>query len=295
LSCGNGHDLRRAGGRLIPACSVFASESDLSSDDEDVYGASSVGPAFYPDIRRGRPIYLSGVWCREFGELERAGYDVGVLLQPESHLEGRVADHRVWAADNGCFAKGSSFDANAWFSWVSELPRITAAHFGCSGSDYESRLMNVGVGELEPYGCLFVVAPDVVGDAERTWERSAPWFERIRSLGFPVALVAQDGAEAHAPMWDEVDAWDCLFIGGSTDWKLSSAARDCVREAHLSAKWCHMGRVNSLRRLRIAAAWNVDSVDGTFLRCAPRANVPRMKRWLDCIEADAAVPRLFAP
>jgi hypothetical protein len=38
-----------------------------------------------------------------------------------------------------------------------------------------------------------------------------------------------------------------------------------VRDARRRGKWVHMGRVNGLRRLRIALDFGVDSVDGTFL------------------------------
>ncbi|MDG4834120.1 hypothetical protein O7627_33185 [Solwaraspora sp. WMMD1047] len=42
-----------------------------------------------------------------------------------------------------------------------------------------------------------------------------------------------------------------------------------------------MGRVNSLRRLRHAAAIGCHSADGTCLIYAPRQNLPRLLSWLD--------------
>jgi hypothetical protein len=237
------------------------------------------GPVFYPDVRRGRPVFLSGVECAGTRALEAAGYDVGLLLQPGSGLRARASRYRLWAADNGCFRQGDAFDAHAWFRWVLTLPP-PGARWGNHGMDFESRTTVPGRGDPEWRGCLFVVAPDVVADAARTWERSAPWFALVREAGYPVALVAQDGAEAFAPMWDECDSWDALFVGGSTGWKLSEDARSCVREAQLLAKWVHMGRVNSRRRLRLAAAWDLDSVDGTCLAYAPQANSARLGDWL---------------
>ncbi len=238
---------------------------------------------------------LSGVECAATAELEAGGYDVGPLIQPDSHLEAKALGYRLWAADNGCFAKGASFDTDSWFSWVASLPSVTAARFGCAGAAYESRLMSPGTECPGASGCLFVVAPDVLGDAEATWRRSEPWFDLVRSLGFPVALVAQDGAESHAAMWDEAERWDCLFLGGSTTGKLSEDARSCVHEAQVSAKWTHTGRVNSLRRLRTAAAWDLDSVDGTYLRFGPSANGCRLRGWLEHVEHEAGLPRLFEP
>ena len=49
-----------------------------------------------------------------------------------------------------------------------------------------------------------------------------------------------------------------LFIGGTTEWKMSDEARRLM-----DGRWTHMGRVNSFRRLQLAKSWGVDSVDGT--------------------------------
>lgn len=44
--------------------------------------------------------------------------------------------------------------------------------------------------------------------------------------------------------------------------------------------------MNSGRRLRRAAVMGCDSADGTFLRWAPRENVPRMRAWLASLDAN---------
>jgi len=213
---------------------------------------------------------------------------VGIMLQPKSHLEDATSTYRLWAADNGCFAQGADFDTDAWWEWVRSLPD-SPTRFGCRGSAYESRLMVRGTDTPVPFGCLFVVAPDVVGDANATWERSAPWLAKVRRAGYPVALVAQDGAEDHAAMWDEIDAWDTVFIGGTDEWKLSTWAHEVAHAAQRSAKWVHVGRVNSWRRLARVAAWDTDSVDGTYLRFGPTVNGRTLLRWLDRL----ATPSLF--
>jgi hypothetical protein len=94
-------------------------------------------------------------------------------------------------------------------------------------------------------------------------ELSVPMLRRIRAAGYRPALVAQDGLEALPVPWE---AFDVLFIGGSTAWKLSEACFSLIAEAKRRGKWVHMGRVNSLRRLRIAKSVGCDSVDGTYLR-----------------------------
>lgn len=154
----------------------------------------------------------------------------------------------VWAADNGCFGKGYPGD-DAWLAWLAGM---------------------------DPANCLFATAPDVVGDAKATLARSTPFLPRIRALGYPAALVAQDGLEDLTIPWDE---FDVLFVGGSTEWKLGRHARAIVREAKRRGKHVHMGRVNSARRYRYAEAIGCDSADGTFLTFGPDANLPRLLAW----------------
>jgi hypothetical protein len=61
---------------------------------------------------------------------------------------------------------------------------------------------------------LFATAPDVVTNHFAAEDRSRPWLQRIRDLGYPVAFVAQNYMEMSTwDLWDEID---CLFIGGDT-------------------------------------------------------------------------------
>jgi hypothetical protein len=108
---------------------------------------------------------------------------------------------------------------------------------------------------------LFVNVPDVVADADRTLRQWHRWQSAVRRRGFPVGYVAQNGCERGVmPPWHEFDA---LFIGGDTAFKLGPDARQLVATAKAHGKHVHMGRVNTLRRLRYAQSIGVDSVDGT--------------------------------
>jgi hypothetical protein len=132
---------------------------------------------------------------------------------------------------------------------------------------------------------IFATAPDVFGSHEKTIERSIPMLRQLRSLGFKAAFVAQDGWAEDITPWDE---FDCLFIGGSTEFKFRGG-RAAVAAAKKRGKWCHMGRVNSLQRFRAALAIGCelaigcDSADGTFLKFGPDVNWPRLKYWFDHI------------
>lgn len=177
-------------------------------------------------------LYLSGV----------VRPDMPAMLQPGMGNLPPVG--QPWAADNGRYSRPDTYSDAAYLAWLAKRPYRDA--------------------------CLFATAPDVVGEAAATLALSAPMFARIRALGYPVALVAQDGLEDEAVPWDDFDA---LFIGGTTTWKLSEAAHELAAEAKRRGKWLHMGRVNSRRRVRLAAAMGCDSVDGTFLRFRERAGV----------------------
>lgn len=176
----------------------------------------------------------------------------GQLVQICTPREGRSpAGAASWVADNGCFGKGYPGDAG-YLAWLDKL------------SEHADR-------------CLFATAPDVVGDAAATLERSAPFYAEIRARGYRAALVAQDGLTVETTPWDEIDA---LFIGGSTDWKLGEEAAELVAAAKARGIWVHMGRVNSRRRMVYADSIGCDSTDGTFLCFGPDKNLPKLLGWL---------------
>jgi hypothetical protein len=134
---------------------------------------------------------------------------------------------------------------------------------------------------LDRTGHLFAVAPDVLGDAEACWRRSASLLPRIRGLGYRVAFVAQDGFDPGAVDWG---AFDALFIGGAPlsgprtmptnerqrrvalEWKRSErGGYAAIAEGKRRGKWVHVGRVNGGPFLRNLAAAGADSADGTNL------------------------------
>lgn len=158
-----------------------------------------------------------------------------------------------WAYDNGAFT--GKFDHTRWLR---------------------------GLETRESYrnDCLFVVAPDVIGDAAATWERSKPYLSLIREMGYRAALVAQDGL-VH-PVWDDFDA---LFVGGTNQFKLSESAYSLVAAAKARGKWAHMGRVNGWDRIKAAAVSGYDSADGTKIAFGTDENLPRVLRWLDRLSA----------
>jgi hypothetical protein len=197
-------------------------------------------------------IYLSGCVRPELiGRRE----DAGLMLQP--NMGNRPDLSATWfAIDNGCFAKGGSFDLLGYVEYLKSL------------RPYRER-------------CLFATGPDVMGSAALTLGRSLDVLPIIRHLGFPAAFVAQYGIEEITVPWD---TFDCLFVGGG-QFKLEETAFELAAEAKRRGKWVHMGQVNSLARLRTAQVGGYDSADGTFVRFGPDRRLPEMISWLDALQA----------
>jgi len=107
--------------------------------------------------------------------------------------------------------------------------------------------------------CRGVVAPDVVADAKGTLNQFPEWADDLHSMGFPVALAAQDGLEHLSVPWFD---FEVLFVGGSTAWKMSDQAAGLMYEARQRGKSIHVGRVSSWKRVD-AFKVNPDSIDGT--------------------------------
>jgi hypothetical protein len=195
-------------------------------------------------------------------ELMRSG-ELGAIVTPGRAY--RVEGAQWFIADNGCFAESSPRQRQGHgspYGWPGEagylawLRRVRAAMTG---------------------QCAFASAPDVLGDPVATLARAGPLLQPIRDLGFPVALVAQDGLENLTVPWG---SFDVLFLGGSTGWKDGAGAAQLAAEAVRRAVPVHMGRVNTRTRLRYASAAGCSSVDGTMLAFGPDVNLPILRRWL---------------
>lgn len=155
---------------------------------------------------------------------------LGVLCSPRCVYGDDIQEWR-WAADNDAFSKWNEGKYRAM------LDRIKGR-----------------------VGCLFVTAPDVVGDAKQTVRNFYEWAADLNRTEQPIALVGQDGLDTKDVPWEAIDAF---FVGGTTEWKLSIPAYRLMREAKDRGKWVHMGRVNSVERVKYARWVGCDSVDGT--------------------------------
>lgn len=171
----------------------------------------------------------------------------------------------TWAADNGCFGDFSEDKFRAMLDAAATAP-------------------------VAP---VFVTVPDVVGNHAATCERWHEWTHEFRARGLKRAFVLQNGIEDLAPQeaipWSLVDA---LFIGGNDEFKLGPWAREAMKVARRPRAWggkriwLHMGRVNSVRRMRLAQAFGCDSCDGSGMARFPIV-LERMCRALAADEQPA--------
>lgn len=193
---------------------------------------------------------------RRFWDNPRFGH----LVTPRGGHAMRTINEsgKPWGADNDAFG-----------GWTIEKERMFSRMLG--------RICCEGVRET----CRFIACPDVVGDAKTTLERFARWASIVRASRWPVALVAQDGLEDLPVPWDELD---CLFIGGTDEFKPSLAAESLVIEAKRRGKWVHVGRINSLRRFRHFVELGADSSDGSSFSKWPDKYFPAAMRWLVRLE-----------
>lgn len=192
---------------------------------------------------------------------------VGHLITPENgnRIDVAMASGRPVAFDNGCGPRrdGTPGQLNeaAYLAMCQEIARLRPI-------------------SLSPV--LWVALPDAVGDPHETCRLFRHWWPILYKLGLPAAWVAQDGCER-----DGLAMWGgprCVFIGGSTAWKESEAARWVCRTAKDMGKLVHIGRVNSAQRLRlfddIGHDWRgmphaIDSIDGTQFSMFPDTYIPR--------------------
>lgn len=185
---------------------------------------------------------------------------VGHLVMPRQWNDPDVLDLRPgqWAMDNGCFV---GLDPGAFMRML-----------------YAFR---------HKQGCLFVTAPDAVGDAAETRYLWKFWAPVIRACGRTPAFVAQDGLELFQVPWTEPIA---LFIGGTTKFKESQLTRTMLGMAKARGIWAHVGRVNGKRRFEMMLQAGADSIDGTGFSMCPDKNVPLVEQWREEIGQQPLLP-----
>lgn len=197
---------------------------------------------------------------RNLAALRRAGWRLMVSARGPLRPEGfRYAlDNGAWTA----FQRGETFDVPA----------------------FEKAIALLGP------GADWIVLPDIVAGGLASLRFSLDWLGTLKARpalrGTRYLLAVQNGMEQRdiAPL---LGAGIGVFVGGDTPWKLGTM-RAWADLAHARGATCHIGRVNSARRIRLCAAAGADSFDGSgvsrFASALPPLDLarrqPDIEAWL---------------
>jgi len=106
----------------------------------------------------------------------------------------------------------------------------------------------------------WIVLPDIVAGGLDSLALSLSWLTEVRRYSLPL-LAVQDGM-TEADVVEHVGPAYGIFVGGSTTWKWTTAAR-WGDLAKARGAYLHVGRVNSMEAIAAAIGAGANSVDGT--------------------------------
>lgn len=168
---------------------------------------------------------------RNLAELRRWGWRL--LLSPvgsfNAHGFGYALDNGAWSA----YQQGTPWDAARFV-----------------------RLLEVRGADAD-----WVVAPDIVCGGAASLALSLEWLPRVLAVAPRALLAVQNGMDVDQ-VRPHLGPRVGVFVGGDTEWKLStiSAWAELCRQ---TGAWCHVGRVNTQKRISRCASAGVHSFDGT--------------------------------
>lgn len=207
--------------------------------------------------------FLTGV-CNEYARELAVTHGVGMMLNPRSYKPSRADAYPAVGIDNGCFT--DRWEEGQWLRYLDRCDR---------------RAIFAVAPDVPPLWAVERRArrPDDVDPWPESWARSERYVDRIRGMGFPVAVAMQNGVTVDKVPWD---ALDVVFLGGDTAWKLSTDALYIANAARDRGVHVHMGRANSAKRFVRAVSMACDSADGTFLKHGPKQLMAdRLRAMLD--------------
>lgn len=107
----------------------------------------------------------------------------------------------------------------------------------------------------------WVALPDVVMGGQASFDLSLEWLPRVLAASPRALLPVQPGFTIEQ-VGDVLGPDVGVFVGGDTKWKLDTMATWSELAASKGA-WCHVGRVNTARRIHACVDVGVDSFDGS--------------------------------
>jgi hypothetical protein len=203
------------------------------------------------------------------------GIPCGLLVNPYGGLRaaGAIASRPPipWGMDNGVVTARGDCPGDYWKGYRERWP------FG----PFWDRVRRMAERPAEDRALLkFVVLPDVLRQGVRTLNEflALALYAKEHFPQIPVALATQDGIERARELPLAVEYADALFVAGSDEFRQSGFLADLVGEFRARGRYLHMGRVNSIRRIELAASLGCDSVDGTGITFHTRSYSPLLVR-----------------
>lgn len=200
-------------------------------------GAGCTGPTTHPLRKRQLLMYASRTMTRRnLCEIAARGWRL--LASPGQLSRTTTLPPLSYALDNGAWTahtQGSEFD----------------------GAAYRKAL------DLWAHGADWIALPDVVMGGVRSLRLSLSWVREVRRYHRPMLFVVQDGMrpDREGRIIEDLGLRGA-FVGGSTEWKESSLP-EWGAWAHEAGAHLHVGRVNSIRRIRLCLSAGAHSADGT--------------------------------
>ena len=135
-------------------------------------------------------------------------------------------------------------------------------------------------------GADWIAIPDIVEGGLASLDFSLSWIPELETVGTRLLLPVQDGMTI-ADIASVVSPGRIgIFIGGSTEWKVASIAPFASWARHVGI-WCHVGRVNTRRRIRSCVLSGASSFDGS--------SVARFGKTIHHLDEERRQLTLFAP
>jgi len=130
----------------------------------------------------------------------------------------------------------------------------------CQGGSFDEKAFLQAVEKLGDRSD-FIVIPDIVAAGLKSLEFSLEWIERLEGGAELLLLAVQDGMKPeHVEPF--IGKRTGIFVGGTTDFKLDTLPL-WAKLAHDNGTYIHVGRVNTMRRIRYCSGFGVHSFDGT--------------------------------
>lgn len=174
-----------------------------------------------------------------------------------------------------------------WFGWlftpfIKNKPILDIPYYSDNGAFAKSKPFTDHnyqrhIEYCAKVGVNWLTAPDCVGNSVETNRLFRVWLDRLQCV--PIAYVLQDGIKIDEIPFNECV---CVFLGGSTEFKLSDYALKLCYTAKERGKMVHIGRVNTIKRIKHFEGI-ADTIDGSSWSRFANSTLPDFIRYKESL------------